>query len=57
MRFVHDQQLTPKREIVVETRSGLITPRLEQDGRVTVDMGAPIFETGSGTLRTWPRRK
>lgn len=44
MRFVHDQQLTSKREIVVETRSGLITPRLEQDGRVTVDMGAPIFE-------------
>ena len=44
MRFVHDQQLTPKREIVVETRSGLITPRLEQDGRVTVDMGTPIFE-------------
>ncbi len=44
MRFVHDQQLTPKREIVVETLSGLITPRLEQDGRVTVDMGAPIFE-------------
>lgn len=44
MRFVHEQQLTPKREIVVETLSGLITPRLEQDGRVTVDMGAPIFE-------------
>ena len=44
MRFVHDQQLTPKREIVVETRCGLISPRLEQDGRVTVDMGAPIFE-------------
>jgi len=44
MRFVHDQQITDKREIVVETRSGLITPRLEQDGRVTVDMGKPIFE-------------
>jgi diaminopimelate epimerase len=44
MRFVHDQQLTSKREIVVETHSGLITPRLEQDGRVTVGMGAPIFE-------------
>ncbi len=44
MRFVHDQQLTPKREIVVETRCGMISPRLEQDGRVTVDMGAPIFE-------------
>lgn len=44
LRFVHDQQLTAKREIVVETRSGLIAPRLEQDGRVTVDMGAPIFD-------------
>jgi diaminopimelate epimerase len=44
MRFAHDQQLTPKREIVVETQCGLISPRLEQDGRVTVDMGAPIFE-------------
>ena len=45
MRFVHDQKLTSKREIVVETHSGLITPRLEQDGRVTVNMGAPIFES------------
>ena len=44
MRFVHDQKLTNKREIVVETQSGLISPRLEQDGRVTVNMGAPIFE-------------
>jgi len=44
MHFVHDQQLTDKREIVVETRSGTIVPRLELDGRVTVDMGAPIFE-------------
>lgn len=44
MRFVHDQQLSAKREIVVETRSGLIMPKLEQDGRVTVDMGQPIFE-------------
>src|SRR5574340_1106854 len=44
MRFVHDQKLTGKREIVVETHSGLISPRLEQDGRVTVNMGAPIFE-------------
>jgi diaminopimelate epimerase len=28
----------------VETKSGLISPRLEDDGRVTVNMGAPIFE-------------
>lgn len=44
VRFVHDKKLTSKREIVVETRSGLISPRLESDGRVTVNMGAPIFE-------------
>ncbi len=44
MRFVHDQKLTTKREIVVETHSGLISPRIEQDGRVTVNMGAPIFD-------------
>ena len=44
MRFVHDQKLTLKREIVVETQSGIIKPRLEDDGRVTVNMGAPIFE-------------
>jgi diaminopimelate epimerase len=46
MRFVHEQKLTSKREIVVETRSGLISPRLEQDGQVTVNMGAPVFEPG-----------
>jgi diaminopimelate epimerase len=43
MRFVYDQKLTGKREIVVETLSGLISPRLEEDGRVTVNMGAPVF--------------
>lgn len=44
VRFVHDHKLTSKREIVVETQSGLISPRLEDDGRVTVNMGKPIFE-------------
>jgi diaminopimelate epimerase len=44
VRFVHDHRLTSKREITVETKSGLISPRLEADGRVTVNMGAPIFE-------------
>jgi diaminopimelate epimerase len=43
-RFVRDKGLTAKREIRVETREGVITPRLEADGQVTVDMGAPIFE-------------
>jgi len=44
VRFLHDHKLTSKREIVVETKSGLISPRLEDDGRVTVNMSAPIFE-------------
>ena len=44
MRFVHEQKLTDKREIIVETHGGLIRPRLEPDGRVAVNMGAPIFE-------------
>jgi diaminopimelate epimerase len=43
VRFAHEQGLTTKREIVVETKGGLITPRLEDNGRVTVNMGAPIF--------------
>lgn len=44
VRFVHDKKLTSKRSIVVETKSGLISPHLTEDGRVTVDMSAPIFE-------------
>jgi diaminopimelate epimerase len=43
VRFVHETGLTEKREIRVETRSGIIAPRLEADGSVTVDMGEPRF--------------
>ncbi len=44
VRFVHDKGLTQKTEISVETASGIIYPRLEADGQVTVNMGAPRFE-------------
>ena len=44
VRFVHDQGLTDKREIAVVTAAGVIRPRLEADGRVTVDMGQPRLE-------------
>ena len=44
VRFVVDQGLTNKAEIRVETASGVITPKLENDGQVTVNMGAPRFE-------------
>ncbi|GAB1413752.1 MAG: diaminopimelate epimerase [Burkholderiales bacterium] len=57
VRFVHDKGLTAKRAIRVETKGGLIEPRLEDDGLVTVDMGVPRFEpshvpfvTGSDAL-------
>ena len=43
VRFVHEQGLTGKREIRVETKRGIIAPKLENDGLVTVDMGAPRF--------------
>lgn len=41
VRFVHDKRLTDRREIRVETKSGIIAPRLREDGLVTVDMGVP----------------
>jgi diaminopimelate epimerase len=42
-RFVHDRGLTTKDRIRVKTMGGVIEPRLNADGRVTVDMGAPVF--------------
>ena len=44
VRFVAEQGLSNKREIRVETASGIITPKLEENGLVTVNMGAPKFE-------------
>ena len=43
-RYVRDHRLSAKSEIRVGTRSGVIVPRLEADGRVTVNMGVPEFE-------------
>jgi len=43
LQYVREKHLTEKREIRVETLSGVITPRLEVDGQVTVDMGPPVF--------------
>jgi diaminopimelate epimerase len=42
--YVHGKGLTAKRRIRVQTLSGLIEPELQPDGRVTVDMGAPVFD-------------
>ncbi|NMM13715.1 MAG: diaminopimelate epimerase [Rhodoferax sp.] len=43
-RFVRDQGLTTQDAIRVQTKAGVIEPRLMPDGRVTVNMGAPVFE-------------
>jgi diaminopimelate epimerase len=43
-RFVSDQGLSGERSIRVQTMSGIIAPTLEDDGSVTVDMGAPVLE-------------
>ena len=66
-RFVRDRGLTDQDLITVQTKSSVIQPRLTVDGRVTVDMGAPIFDeplvpfdaTGlvaqtMGAWHTWP---
>jgi diaminopimelate epimerase len=44
VRFVVDQGLTDLRSIRVRTLGGVIQPSLEDDGRVTVDMGEPVLE-------------
>src|SRR5215208_6025126 len=43
-RFVLAEGLTTKRELRVETASGVIVPQVLDSGQVTVDMGAPRFE-------------
>jgi diaminopimelate epimerase len=44
VRYVRDRGLTAKSEIRVGTLGGVIVPRLEADGQVSVDMGVPQFE-------------
>jgi len=43
VKFVTEQGLTGKRRIRVETMAGVIELQLEDDGNVTVNMGAPIL--------------
>ncbi|HWZ72519.1 MAG TPA: diaminopimelate epimerase [Casimicrobiaceae bacterium] len=46
VQFVRNRGLTVKRVIRVETKGGIIEPRLEDDGQVSVDMGIPRFASG-----------
>ena len=44
VRFVHDEKLSDKTSIKVETQCGVLTLNLQEDGQVTVDMGVPRFK-------------
>ena len=44
LQFVRSKGLTNKTSVKVQTLSGVIEPSLQADGRVKVDMGAPIFD-------------
>ncbi|MGK5009613.1 diaminopimelate epimerase [Janthinobacterium sp. MDB2-8] len=44
VKFVSEKGLSSKTSIRVETMAGIIAPRLEIDGSITVDMGAPVLE-------------
>lgn len=43
-RFVHENRMTDKNRIVVETLSGVIELQLQSNGWVMVNMGMPVFE-------------
>src|ERR1035437_606870 len=46
-RFVREQGLCTKDTIRVQTLGGVIEPQLNADGRVTVNMGVPVFDLAS----------
>ena len=66
-RFVRDRGLSTQDTIRVQTLGGVIEPQINPDGRVTVNMGMPVFELAdipfdatqaqpqeSGPWRKWP---
>ena len=67
VRFVRERGLTAKSAIRVKTMTRVLELRLLEDGRVTVDMGAPVFDLpaipfdprqlqpqASGAWQLWP---
>ena len=44
VRFVREKGLTAKDSVTVKVKNGVITLRMNADERVTVNMGAPIFD-------------
>ena len=67
VRFAREQGLTSKSVLKVQTRNRILTLAVQPDGRVMVDMGAPVFDLaavpfdGTGltpetvdSWQTWP---
>ena len=67
VRYVHDKGLTTAHAVKVKTLAGVIEPHIQSDGRVTVNMGAPVFDLAlvpfdasgllpeaSGSWQKWP---
>ncbi|HHM04211.1 MAG TPA: diaminopimelate epimerase [Gammaproteobacteria bacterium] len=42
-QYLRDEGLVPGDSLTLETRGGLVSPRFEADGQITVDMGRPEF--------------
>ncbi len=43
-RFIYERGLSAKKNLRVHTLAGVIEPKLEDDGQVTVNMGLPILD-------------
>jgi diaminopimelate epimerase len=67
VRYVREHGLTDRHTVRVKTRSSVLELRMLEDGRVTVDMGPPVFELSaigfdpaglkpqaSGPWQVWP---
>lgn len=67
LRYVRERGLTDKSRVRVQTRNRILELTMQDDGRVSVDMGAPDFEPAhvpfdaqglqsrvEGTLPMWP---
>ncbi|SDO91318.1 diaminopimelate epimerase [Rhodoferax sp. OV413] len=44
MRFVHSRGLTAQNSVRVQTMERVLQLNMQEDGRVTVDMGLPVFD-------------
>jgi diaminopimelate epimerase len=51
VRYVHDQGLTTRPRVRVETVNNLLELHLQPDGRVTVDMNRPVFDHAAHAVR------